>query len=80
MSLNIVNLPEWHDKAACKGANPEPFFPPVGHGKFATEAKAICATCTVIKDCFDYGMDQRMEYGVWGGTTVRDRKKLRRDM
>jgi WhiB family transcriptional regulator, redox-sensing transcriptional regulator len=41
-------------------------------------AKAICAVCPVLWDCFQYAMENDEEYGVWGGTTRRERQRLRR--
>jgi len=42
------------------------------------EAKAICSTCPVQSDCLTYAMDGRVDDGVWGGTTGKERKAMRR--
>lgn len=40
-------------------------------------AKAICAVCPVLQDCYDHAMLNDEDYGVWGGTTRRDRQRIR---
>lgn len=62
--------PEWHHRAACRGCDPDLFFPAAGQP--ATEARAICATCPVIEPCYDAGRNEY--YGVWGGTTRKERQ------
>jgi hypothetical protein len=41
-------------------------------------AKAVCATCPVLWQCYEYAMTNDEEYGVWGGTTRRERQRLKR--
>jgi WhiB family transcriptional regulator, redox-sensing transcriptional regulator len=67
--------------------NPEIFFGKEYHGWQRNRpsltsveirrAKAICATCPVLWECFQWAMDNDEEYGVWGGTTRRERARLR---
>lgn len=65
-----MNSPDWHQQAACRGLDPELFFPLAGHD--AKEAKAVCRTCPVKEPCYEAG---RYEYyGVWGGTTRKERQ------
>lgn len=40
-------------------------------------AKAICAVCPVLQDCYDHAMKNEEDYGVWGGTTHKDRQRIR---
>jgi WhiB family redox-sensing transcriptional regulator len=71
--------PEWHAKAACKSLPYEMFFcEGRGHPAviLARKAKAICATCPVIKECAAYGQNE--QYGIWGGTTAKSRRRARR--
>lgn len=41
------------------------------------EAKAMCGTCPVLKECFSYGVITHQEYGIWGGTSAEDRRDMR---
>jgi WhiB family redox-sensing transcriptional regulator len=41
------------------------------------EAKAICGTCPVLKECFTYGVVSAQPYGIWGGTSAEDRKDMK---
>lgn len=67
------------DNAACKGAPLELFYAPKGNTGNAKRAKRICNGCPVIKQCFDEAMSQDPidDWGVWGGTTELERKKIR---
>ena len=60
----------WRDKAACRGADPDLFFPPEKGGKAqARKAKAICAPCPVKAECLAIAGP----YGIWGGTAEGER-------
>lgn len=63
----------WHADAACLGADPEVFFPVKGGTVDA--AIAICQGCPVREPCKEAGRDEL--YGVWGGTSVEDRRAER---
>jgi WhiB family redox-sensing transcriptional regulator len=70
----------WGEDAACRGEDPEIFFPSgkTAHPTFELQrAKAICATCGVIEQCrrFAHATDQRI--GVWGGLG-EDERRLQR--
>lgn len=41
-------------------------------------AKALCAQCPVRENCADYAMTTNQDYGVWGGMTTPERRKIRR--
>jgi len=66
----------WRRRAACRGVDPDIFFPPRGDHNGANRALAICARCPVRADCEAANLHQRS--GVWGGTVERQRRKLRR--
>jgi WhiB family transcriptional regulator, redox-sensing transcriptional regulator len=71
----------WLDQAACRGHDPERFFPESGEQTKAAEAKAICASCQVRDHCLDLavkaagGLDA--DHGVFGGTLPAERSQLR---
>lgn len=65
----------WRMMAACLGMDPELFFP--GKGEALTPAKAVCASCPVRTECLDWGMEEG--FGIWGGTSDRDRRKMRKE-
>lgn len=71
----LVNRPAWHRQAACRGMGPDPFFPMPGES--TERARAVCETCPVTAECLDEALE-RPAVGVWGGTTGRGRRVLRR--
>lgn len=70
--------PAWMERARCLDADPELFFP--AKGGSADPAKAVCAACPVRVPCLDYALDHGERLGVWGGTTPRERRELRRSV
>ncbi len=79
MDLRELLLTEdrtWAGYAACRGADPDLFFPAPDDP--AIEAKKICAGCAVRQDCLDWCFLTNAAYGVWGGTTERERRRLLR--
>lgn len=66
---------EWHDRRNCRLANPELFFPAKG-GDDGKRAKAICEPCPVRSECLEAGLNEKT--GIWGGTSERDRRKIRK--
>ncbi len=72
----------WRRRAACRGEDPELFFPVGSAGPAAlaqiAEAKNICARCPVRRACLVFAMATRQEYGIWGGLTEDERSQLRR--
>jgi WhiB family redox-sensing transcriptional regulator len=69
---------DWWRQARCAGADPDLFFPPQGGS--SRVAKQICESCPVRVDCFAYGMANGEIYGIWGGTTEDERRRLRREV
>lgn len=81
----LLSTYEWQIEGACRSTDPEEFFPgdaERGNKRLNREqrAKAMCATCPVVQQCFDHAMAVQEPYGVWGGTTPEDREALRRDV
>jgi WhiB family redox-sensing transcriptional regulator len=67
----------WTDQAACRGTETEIFFPATPDEE--AEALSICATCPVRAQCLDYAVRNRETYGIWGGTTPEQRRRMRRE-
>lgn len=67
--------PNWRDLAACKGMAVNLFYP--GRGESSKEAKATCAVCPVSEQCLEAAMAQPETFGVWGGLSERQRRRLR---
>ena len=68
----------WQDRAECIGTDPELFFP--GRGDDTRAAKAICATCPVRAECLAYALDNDIKFGIFGGKSERERRRLRGGM
>ena len=76
---------DWNALASCKGEDPRLFFgrdkedggesPPVRDARVAM-AKAICTNCTVLSVCLANALERPEKYGIWGGMTEKERKKL----
>lgn len=67
------------EQAACQTADPELFFPVAGGGAGVAEiarAKAVCSRCPVRTRCLDYAIESGQAHGVWGGTTVDERRAI----
>lgn len=70
----------WREKAACKGMDTNLFFPePTGSSYQTRETKKICDNCSVQNECLDYSVTVMERYGIWGGTTMKGRVKIRSD-
>jgi hypothetical protein len=63
------------ERAACRGEDPSVFFP--GLGGTTTKARAICSVCPVRQGCLEYALADTELAGVFGGTSERERRKLR---
>ncbi len=69
---------DWQDHAACKGTPPELMFPERGDDVQA--AKAVCRTCPVCDACLIFALENGEQFGIWGGTSERQRRRLRAAM
>ena len=76
MSIAAATRPAWHQHGACRGADPNLFFP--ARGESVKEAKAVCARCPVRAECLEYALLHRIEHGVWGGASERERRRILR--
>lgn len=71
---------DWRARAACSGYPNTLFFPSVERADEATvaKAKAVCSVCPVIENCLEYALETNQRSGIWGGTSEKERKSLRR--
>jgi WhiB family redox-sensing transcriptional regulator len=71
-------VPDWPD-AACKGSDPDLFFPPPGRGasKQSATAKQVCSSCPARTACLSWALADNV-HGIWGGTTEEERRVRRR--
>ncbi len=68
--------PDWHERALCAQTDPEAFFPEKGGS--TREAKRICSGCEVRAECLEYALAHDERFGIWGGLSERERRRLRR--
>ncbi|MDQ4130171.1 MAG: WhiB family transcriptional regulator [Actinomycetota bacterium] len=64
------------EQARCLDADPEAFFPEKGGS--TREAKRICSACEVREECLEYALANDERFGIWGGMSERERRRLRR--
>lgn len=64
----------WMDEGRCRDHPPEVFFPSDGVG--VLHAQRICATCPVQARCLEYALEERIDHGVWGGASERERRRI----
>lgn len=66
----------WQSDALCAQTDPEAFFPEKGGS--TRDAKKICASCEVRAQCLEYALQNDERFGIWGGLSERERRKLRK--
>ena len=66
----------WQAQANCMGVDPDLFFPE--RGASTREAKEVCRGCVVREDCLEYALANGEKFGIWGGMSERERRRLRR--
>lgn len=67
----------WQDRANCRGADPDLFFPE--RGASTRTAKSICRECSVQTMCLEFAIVSSEKFGIWGGMSERERRKIRRE-
>ena len=72
----MLQLGEWREWALCAEVDPEAFFPEKGESTRA--AKSICRRCMVKVECLRSALANDERFGVWGGLSDRERRRLRR--
>jgi WhiB family redox-sensing transcriptional regulator len=66
----------WQEYANCLGVDPDLFFPE--RGASTREAKEVCRGCVVREDYLEYALANGEKFGIWGGMSERERRRLRR--
>lgn len=66
----------WQDRALCAQTDPEAFFPEKGGS--TREAKRVCSSCEVRAECLEYALSNDERFGIWGGLSERERRKMKR--
>lgn len=67
---------QWQERALCAQTDPEAFFPEKGGS--TREAKRICMGCEVRDECLEYALAHDERFGIWGGLSERERRRLKR--
>ena len=67
---------EWMARGNCSLEPPSTFFPSDGVG--VEVAKRICEDCAVKAPCLEYALRNGEKFGIWGGMSERERRKIRR--
>ena len=66
----------WREMGACKGLEPEVFYPDPDNESEAEIAKEVCESCAVRVACLEFALANREKEGVWGGCTERERRRI----
>ena len=66
----------WQELSLCAQTDPEAFFPEKGGS--TREAKRICVGCEVKSECLEYALAHDERFGIWGGLSERERRRLKR--
>lgn len=68
----------WREQARCTEVDADLFFADKGGAADTRAAKRICQQCEVITQCLHFAMTHTGIFGVWGSTTEKERRELRR--
>ena len=66
----------WQSDALCAQTDPEAFFPEKGGS--TRDAKKVCGACMVRSECLEYALENDERFGIWGGLSERERRRLRK--
>jgi WhiB family transcriptional regulator, redox-sensing transcriptional regulator len=81
MTVGTAHASDWRAVAACLHADSDLFFPISAAGPSCREldqAKAFCSHCPVRRQCLEFAQANAPVYGIWGGTTLEERQRIRR--
>lgn len=77
ITTKLLQPLDWQAHARCTEADPEIFFPERGGSSKA--ARAVCRDCSVRMECLEYALNNKEQFGIWGGTSERERRRLRKE-
>ena len=63
-------------QGTCLGVHRDLFFPE--RGASTREAKGVCRGCVVREECLEYALVNGEKFGIWGGLSERERRRIRR--
>lgn len=71
---------DWQERGICNQTDPEIFFPKKGgDAALVAAAKRVCMSCEVRVECLNYALDNDERFGIFGGLTERQRRRITRD-
>lgn len=73
----LIGRPPWMDQGACRGSDTRLYFAETSSSAVA-RALDVCENCPVRGECLEYAQADGQLEGVWGGTTARERRGMRR--
>ena len=76
LPMSDASPASWQERALCAQTDPEAFFPEKGGS--TRDAKRVCLSCEVRVECLDYAMEQDERFGIWGGLSERERRRLKK--
>ena len=76
LAVDDDNPLAWQTDSLCAQTDPEAFFPEKGGS--TRDAKKICSSCEVRTQCLEYALENDERFGIWGGLSERERRKLRK--
>lgn len=80
-SIATSGLPPFYadPRRACRNKDPDLWFPPAGRAWAVPVAKKVCWTCPIKDECREWAVPITDLFGIWGGTTPAERKRLRNE-
>ena len=75
ITSGVLPSPEWTRRALCAEVDPNIFFPEIGEN--VSVVKKICKACDVREECLKFSLDNDERFGIWGGLSEINRRKLR---
>ncbi len=72
--MEYVAEANWMSEGNCAESDPSLFFPSDGAG--VEVARRVCTDCPVKSQCLEYALVNRIDHGVWGGASERERRRI----